>query len=114
MSAPPPSGDALVVPDGFAEDYAALRHGAAVVPGGRDILKISGPDTVEYLQGQCSQDVAALGVGDSADALLLTPQGKLDALIRVTRSAEDEMFIDVDAGYGPAVATRLARFKLRV
>jgi tRNA-modifying protein YgfZ len=103
-----------VTSEQFDEDYEALRHDAGAIPAGRDILRVAGPDTVSYLQGQCSQDVAALKVGESADALLLTPQGKLDALIRVTRSAEDEMFIDVDAGYGPVVATRLARFKLRV
>jgi folate-binding protein YgfZ len=111
---PPPQALATVSPERFVEDYEALRHGPTVVPLGRDILRISGPDAVEYLQGQCSQDVAALEVGTSADALLLTPQGKLDALIRVTRGGEDEMYIDVDAGYAEVVAARLARFKLRV
>ena len=47
------------------------------------MLGVSGADAVEYLQGQLSQDVAALGVGESADSLILTPQGKLDALVRV-------------------------------
>ena len=43
---------------------------------------------------------AALSVGDSADALLLEPQGRIDALVHVTRSNEDELIIDVDAGFG--------------
>jgi folate-binding protein YgfZ len=95
-------------------DYEALRHGVGAVSLPRDVVRVEGPDAVEYLQGQCSQDVAALGVGASADALLLTPQGKLDALVRVTRVADDVLLVDVDGGFGPAVVARLSRFKLRV
>jgi tRNA-modifying protein YgfZ len=102
------------VPEGFAEDYEAIRHHVGTVPSARDLVRVSGPDAIEYLQGQCSQDVAALGVGASADALLLTPQGKLDALVRVSRTKADEAYLDVDAGFGPAVIARLGRFKLRV
>jgi folate-binding protein YgfZ len=100
--------------DAVAADYAALRHDVGTVTMARDVVRVWGPDAVEYLQGQCSQDVGALQVGSSADALLLTPQGKLDALVRVTRAATDVMYVDVDAGYGAAVMARLARFKLRV
>ena len=75
---------------------------------------VSGDDARYFLQGQLSQDIDALGVGESADSLLLTPQGKLDALVHVSRTGEDELVLDVDAGWGEAVAARLARFKLRV
>ncbi len=95
-------------------DYRTLRTSAGAVALGRDVLLVSGTDAVEYLQGQCSQDVAALGQGDCADALLLTPQGKLDALIRVTRTGADRFLIDVDSGFGDVVAVRLMRFRLRV
>jgi folate-binding protein YgfZ len=98
----------------LADDYDALRHGVGLAPVGRDILRLAGADAVEYLQGQCSQDIAALAIGQSADALVLTPQGKLDALIRVTRAGDEELYVDVDAGYGEALSARLARFKLRV
>ena len=105
---------ALGPAEGFADDYEALRHGVGAVPLGRDVVRIAGPDAVEYLQGQCSQDIAALVIGTSAAALLLTPQGKLDALVRVTRVGDDDLYLDVDAGYGPAVVARLSHFKLRV
>ena len=59
----------------------------------RDFLRVAGPDAVTYLQGQLSQDVAALGVGGSAWSLLLEPQGKVDALVRVTRTAEEEIVL---------------------
>lgn len=97
-----------------AEDYQALRHEAGAVWLDRDFLRVHGPDAVSWLQGQLSQDVAALAVGEAAESFLLQPQGKVDALLRVTRSAHEEMVIEVDAGFGEAVAARLNRFKIRV
>ncbi len=79
----------------------------------RDALRVSGPDTIAFLQGQLSQDVAALAVGTAAWSLLLQPQGKVDALLRVLRLGEAEVVLDVDGGYGDAVRARLERFKLR-
>ena len=107
--APSPTDPARIV-----EDYEILRTGAGALALERDVLRVSGPDAVSYLQGQLSQDVGALGVGESADSLILTPQGKLDALVRVSRTGDDELILDVEGGFGEAVAARLARFKLRV
>ncbi|HVE46876.1 MAG TPA: glycine cleavage T C-terminal barrel domain-containing protein [Acidimicrobiales bacterium] len=98
----------------LADDYRALRQEAGAVWLSRDFLRVLGPDAVSWLQGQLSQDVARLAVGESADSFLLQPQGKVDALLRVTRTAHEEMVIDVDAGFGEAVAARLNRFKIRV
>ena len=98
----------------LAEDYRALRDDVAVRAVARDVVELRGPDAESYLQGQCSQDVAGLAVGESADALLLSPQGKLEAYVRVTRTAADTFVLDTDGGYGPTVRSRLERFKLRV
>ncbi len=84
---------------------------AAVVD--RDVISVSGPDAVTFLQGQLSQDVARLAVGESAWALLLQPQGKVDAWLRVTRTADDAVLLDLDHGWGAAALVRLNRFKLR-
>jgi folate-binding protein YgfZ len=91
----------------------ALRSGAGVFRAGRDVLAVRGPDAEAYLQGQLSQDVAALAVGASAHSLLLEPDGKLSALLRVTRTDGQGFVLDVDKGYGDAVAARLRRFLLR-
>ena len=91
----------------------ALRHGAGVFRADRDVLAVRGPDAEAYLQGQLSQDVAALAVGASADSLLLEPDGKLSALVRVTRTDGQGFVLDVDRGYGDAVVARLRRFLLR-
>ncbi|HUZ10998.1 MAG TPA: glycine cleavage T C-terminal barrel domain-containing protein [Acidimicrobiales bacterium] len=94
-------------------DYAALRTdvGARRLP--RDFLRVSGPQALEYLEGQCSQELSGIAVGEGADSLLLAPDGKIVALIRVSRTGEDELVLDVDAGFGELVQARLARFKLR-
>lgn len=97
-----------------AADYARLRHGAAALWLSRDVVAVHGPDALGYLQGQCSQDVASLAVGAGVPALLLSPQGKLDAFVRVTRTGDDVFVVDVDGGFGEVVVARLTRFRLRV
>jgi folate-binding protein YgfZ len=99
---------------GVTDGYLALRRGVAAFPAERDVLAVTGADAVTFLQGQLSADVVALGVGESTCSLLLQPQGKVEAWIRLTRTAEDRVVVDVDGGWGDAVAARLNRFKLRV
>ena len=101
-------------PPDVTADYLALRREVGAVWLRRDFVRVHGPDTFSYLQGQLSQDVSGLTLGEAADSLLLQPQGKVDALVRVTRADEEEAVIDVDGGYGEAVMARLTRFKLRV
>jgi folate-binding protein YgfZ len=97
-----------------ADQYAAVRSGAAVHVLQRDVLSVTGADAEPYLQGQCSQDVAGLRPGATTDALLLSPQGKIDAFIRVTRSGDGGFVIDADRGSGAVVVARLERFRLRM
>jgi folate-binding protein YgfZ len=78
------------------------------------VLSVSGPDAESFLQGQLSQDIAAVAPSESAWSFVLQPQGKVDALVRVTRMDGDRWLVDVDEGWGEAVAARLNRFKLRV
>ena len=93
--------------------YSALRDGIGAVEVARDVVRVSGPAAESYLQGQTSQDIAALVPGGWAWALVLQPQGKLDAFVRVYRVAADEFLLDSDAGMGAAMVTRLERFRLR-
>jgi folate-binding protein YgfZ len=97
----------------LVDETSALRTGAGAFHPPRDVVAVRGPDAEEYLQGQLSQDVAALAVGGSADSLLLEPDGKLSALLRVTRLDGQDFLLDVEGGYGDAVAARLRRFLLR-
>jgi len=85
--------------------------GAAVVE--RDVVRIEGPDAEAYLQGQLSQDVSELAVGDSGWTFVLQPQGKVDAWFRLTRVGDEAYEADVDARFGEALLARLQRFLLR-
>jgi folate-binding protein YgfZ len=86
---------------------------AWAVPVARDVVSASGPDALAFLQGQLSQDVAGLAVGEAAFSLLLAPQGHLVAFLRATRVGDEELVLDTDAGAGEALVARLQRFKLR-
>jgi folate-binding protein YgfZ len=95
------------------EGYRALREGAGALALERDVVRAAGPDAEKYLQGQTSQDIAALQIGSSAWALVLAPQGKLDAFVRVHRAGPEEFLLVTDGGVGQALVARLNRFKLR-
>jgi len=101
-------------PGTLRADYEALRHDVGGRLVARDVIAVRGPDAASYLQGQLSQDVAALDEGSATESLLLSPQGKLDAYLRVTRWRDDAFVLDVDGGFADAVVARLQRFKLRV
>jgi anthranilate synthase component 1 len=105
-----PSAQLVVDPN---PTWEALRSGALAFDGQREALLVRGPDALSFLQGQVSHDVD-IPVGTARDALVLSPQGKVVALVRVTRLSDDELVIDTEAGYGAAVVERLNRFKLRV
>jgi len=79
----------------------------------RDTIRVEGPDAAAYLQGQISQDVDAIGVGETAWSLVLQPNGKLASWFRIHRVAEQEFLLDTDEGQGSGLVARLERFKLR-
>jgi len=79
----------------------------------RDVVLVSGSEAVSFLQGQVSQTVEDLDVGASRLSFVLQPQGKVDALMRVTRLDQDTLILDVDGGYGGPMIGSLERFRLR-
>jgi folate-binding protein YgfZ len=95
-------------------DYRLLREKVGAVVLERDAVRVTGADAVAFLQGQCSQDVTGLAVGGTVWSFVLQPQGKVDALVRLTRTGGESVVLDTDGGWGDAVVARLNRFKLRV
>jgi tRNA-modifying protein YgfZ len=80
----------------------------------RDGIAVEGADAARYLQSQLSQEIATMGVGASVWSFALSPAGKVDALVRVQRTAENGFLLDTDAGYGDVLLARLLRFRIRV
>ena len=75
--------------------YRALREEAGYAVCRRGFVSVSGPDAAEYLQGQLTNDIEALDVGEGAYAALLDRKGRMQADMRVLR-AEDEILMDVE------------------
>ncbi len=80
----------------------------------RDVIVAAGADVAEYLHGQVSQAVSPMAVGASAWTLLLEPQGRISAWMRMTRIDDETFWLDMDAGSGEGALARLERFKLRM
>ncbi|MHB8244905.1 MAG: CAF17-like 4Fe-4S cluster assembly/insertion protein YgfZ [Acidimicrobiales bacterium] len=80
----------------------------------RDGLVVSGPDALSWLQGQVSQDLEAMSKGETRHCLVLSPQGRVESFCRATRRNDDQVLLDVEAGFGGALSDRLQRFKVRV
>ena len=106
-----------VTPLGTADlraEEEALTAGVGAVRRKLDLLEVTGEQAVSFLDGQLSQNVAAIAPGESAWSFVLQPQGKVVALVRVTVISPEHVLLDTDAGHGEAVLDRLNRFKLRV
>lgn len=79
----------------------------------RDVIHVRGADAQSFLHSQLAQDISRLEVGSSAHSLLLEPTGHVHSLVRVVYQSPEFFTIDVDAGFGESVITRLKRFILR-
>ena len=81
-------------------------------PHGDGVLLIRGADAVKFLQGQLSNDVERLAAGTSMLAGYHTPQGRVIAVLRLQRRADD-VVAELPRGLVPVVAARLSKFILR-
>ncbi|MEL6957642.1 MAG: folate-binding protein [Pseudomonadota bacterium] len=77
----------------------------------RTILRISGPDARDFLQGLITNDIAKTRDG-LVYAALLTPQGKFIADFFV-EARDDAFLIDVATSHAALLAQRLSMYKLR-
>lgn len=96
-----------------AEQLGSALEGPATTTFVRDVIVAEGVDTVKFLHSQLSQDLVSMAVGETRWSFLLQPTGKLVALLRVVRAAENTIVLDTDAGHGVAVVEALSRFKIR-
>lgn len=68
-----------------------------------------GPEAAEYLQRMVSNDVLAVEVGDSCEALLLTAKARVIAPLRVWRRGEDDFVLLTEPELGERVRAELLR-----
>jgi folate-binding protein YgfZ len=86
-----------------------IAAGLSFAPLARDYVGVRGPDAERYLQKMVSNDVAALGPGESCEALLLTAKARVIApMVVVRRDAEDYLLV-TEAGLGERLRAELLR-----
>jgi folate-binding protein YgfZ len=79
----------------------------------RAFVRIAGPDARDYLQRMVSNDVDALAVGGSCQALLLTAKARLIAPLVVWRRDDDDYLLLTEPELGETVRAQLTRMRLR-
>ena len=77
----------------------------------RAFLRVAGPDAADYLQRMVSNDVEALAVGDTCDALLLTAKARVIAPLRIIRRAADDFLLLTEPELGETMRTELVRMR---
>jgi folate-binding protein YgfZ len=75
----------------------------------RSFVAVRGPDAEDFLQRMVSNDVAALEPGESCDALLLTPKGRLIAPLRVWRRGAGDYLLLSEPELGEVIRSTLVR-----
>jgi folate-binding protein YgfZ len=93
--------------------YRQLREECGLLDRSeRGKLIVSGPEAAEYLQGQLTNDVEALGPGEGQYAALLDRKGHMQADMRVLRTADEDFWIDTEAAALAAARRHLEMYKI--
>ena len=59
----------------------------------RGFVRVTGPEAASYLERMLSNEVETLDIGDSCEALLLTPKGRVIASMTVWRRGVDDFLL---------------------
>src|SRR5215469_4633951 len=101
--------------DPYAEQRALTRAAGQVDASHRDVIRITGPDRLSWLHSLTTQQLEQLTPDTSAEALVLSPQGRVEHFLSLADDGE-ATWIHVEPGTGPALLEFLTsmRFMLRV
>jgi folate-binding protein YgfZ len=77
----------------------------------RAFVCAAGPDAASYLERMLSNEVETLGVGDSCEALLLTPKGRVIAPMRVFRRGDDDFLLLTEPEAAEPLRAELQRMR---
>jgi tRNA-modifying protein YgfZ len=111
----PDTGVAAYYTDPLAEQRAVEATWGVVDVSHRDVIKITGPDRLSWLHSLTTQHLEQLAPGESAEALILDPQGHVEHALSLTDDGETT-WIHLEPGTAPALLEFLTsmRFMLRV
>jgi hypothetical protein len=111
----PDEGVAAHYGDPAREQRTMAAGGALVDRSNRGVITVSGPDRLTWLHSLTSQHLERLAPGETAQALILSPQGHLEHLLTLTDDGT-RTWAHVEPGTAAALVSYLdsMRFMLRV
>lgn len=94
--------------------YRQMREECGLVERpGRGLLIVSGSEAADYLQGQLTNDVEAIGAGEGSYAALLDRKGHMQADMRVLRPGEGpELWLEIEPEGLEAARRHLQMYKI--
>ena len=92
--------------------YRQLREECGLLVRERGFIDVLGPDGAEYLQGQVTNDVEAVGVGEGQYAALLDRKGHMQADLRVLRVGEEAILLDTEPAAKDAALRHLTMYSI--
>jgi tRNA-modifying protein YgfZ len=101
--------------DPYAEQRSLALSWGVVDRSQRSVVRISGPDRLSWLNSLTTQSLDKLGPGESAEALVLSPQGHVEHHLTLTDDGETT-WAHVEPGAADGLLEFLAsmKFMLRV
>jgi folate-binding protein YgfZ len=104
---------AIQAPPELEPQYRALSEGAGLLDqSARGKLDLLGPDAIEFLQGQVTNDLEGLAPGQGCYALLLSPKARVLADMRVLLRSEQELWLDTEPVTLEALRSKLEMYKI--
>ena len=93
-------------------EQRGLLAGTAAVALDKSLITVTGEDRLTWLHALLSQNLRGLRTGESAEALLLNPQGHIEAIAHVVDDGETTSML-VDADSAQVLFDHLSKMKLR-
>ena len=99
----------------YLEQRALAEAAGLVDRSNRGVVRVTGPDRLSWLHSLTTQHLEQLPPGDSAEALILSPNGHIEHHLTLTDDGTS-VWIHVEPGTAPALVEFLEsmRFMLRV
>jgi folate-binding protein YgfZ len=101
-----------LAPAKLESQYNTLRRGAGLLESKRRVHLVNGPEAVEFLQGQVTNDVETLEPGLGCYALLLSTKGKILADLRIFMRDREELLLDTEPETTEVVVSNLTKYKI--
>jgi folate-binding protein YgfZ len=94
-------------------EYRQLREECGLLDRSeRGVIAVTGPDAAEYLQGQLTNDVESLAVGEGQYAALLDRKGHMQSDMRVLRPGAEEILVETEGLARSAVVKHLTMYSI--